>query len=129
LTSWLLAVPEASEKLLSPNLSVKGLQQKEDKAMTNDKPRRKWLALGQVVATPGVLQALEEAGQRPDEFLALHQSGNWGIVCDEDKVLNDEALAQGMRILSAYRLRSGTKIWLITEWDRSVTTLLLPEEY
>lgn len=85
--------------------------------MINSKAKQKWLELGQVVATPGALQALEEAGQLPEEFLVLHQNGNWGIVCDEDKALNDEALAHGMRVLSAYRLRTGTKIWVITEWD------------
>ena len=97
--------------------------------MIKDNPKQKWLELGRVVATPGALQALEEVGQLPDDFLILHQNGNWGIVCDEDKALNDEALNQGMRILSVYRLRNGTKIWVITEWDRSATTLLLPDEY
>ena len=97
--------------------------------MAKKNPKQKWLDLGQVVATPGALQTLKKAGQLPHEFLALHQIGEWGIVCDEDKVLNDEALEQGERILSAYKLCSGAKLWIITEWDRSVTTLLLPDEY
>jgi hypothetical protein len=97
--------------------------------MNKNQDKNKRLELGRLVATPGALQALEEAGQVPGEFLALHQSGDWGIVCDEDKSLNEEALKQGARILSAYRLINGTKIWVITEWDRSSTTLLLPEEY
>ena len=97
--------------------------------MSKYRSKQKWLKLGRVVATPGALQALEEAGQLPDEFLTLHQNGEWGIVCSEDKALNNEALEQGSRILSAYRLRNGTKLWIITEWDRSATTLLLPDEY
>ena len=97
--------------------------------MSKYRSKQKWLELGRVVATPGALQALKEAGQLPGEFLSLHQNGEWGIVCDEDRALNDEALEQGLRILSAYRLRNGTKLWIITEWDRSATTLLLPDEY
>lgn len=91
-------------------------------------------ALGQVVATPGALEALEEAGQTPGFFLDLHASGNWGNVGEEDWALNDEALKDGSRILSAYRTMRGRKIWCITEakdddGHRAATTLLLPEEY
>ncbi|MDF7826966.1 hypothetical protein P4B35_23280 [Pontiellaceae bacterium B12227] len=86
--------------------------------------------LGQIVATPGALQALETAGQLASHFLVKHALGDWGtLLCDEDKAANDEALADDLRILSAYRLEDGTKIWVITEADRSATTLLLPEEY
>ena len=85
--------------------------------------------LGQIVATPGALQALEKAGQLASHFLVKHALGDWGDLCDEDKTANDEALADDLRILSAYRLEDGTKIWVITEADRSATTLLLPEEY
>jgi hypothetical protein len=86
-------------------------------------------ALGQIVFTPGALEALEEAGQTPDFFLDQHVSGNWGIVSEEDGALNDQALKDGDRVLSAYRTLKGKKLWVISESDRSVTTLLLPEEY
>ena len=86
-------------------------------------------SLGQIVATPGALKALTEAEQMPLEFLARHITGDWGDVCKDDWNRNDEALIDETRLLSAYRTRLGTKLWIITEWDRSVTTLLLPEEY
>jgi hypothetical protein len=86
-------------------------------------------SLGQIVATPGALQALEKAGQLASHFLVRHALGDWGDLCDEDKTANDEALADDLRILSAYRLEDGTKIWVITECDRSATTVLLPQEY
>ena len=85
--------------------------------------------LGQIVATPGALLALEQAGNSGSEFLNRHACGDWGDLCPEDRQANDEALKDGMRLLSSYRLSDGTKIWIITEADRSVTTLLLPEEY
>ena len=85
--------------------------------------------LGQVVGTPGALQALENAGQQPGELLARHVMGEWGDLCDEDKAENDLSVEKGFRILSAYTLQTGVKIWVITEWDRSATTILLPEEY
>jgi hypothetical protein len=96
-------------------------------AKSND--NGKWLELGRVVATPGVLQALSEAGETPAELLTRHQGGDWGVVPEEDKNLNDKALDEGLRVLSAYNLRTGVKVWVITEWDRSATTLLLPGEY
>jgi hypothetical protein len=86
-------------------------------------------SLGRVVATPGALRALEEANQNPFEFLARHQAGDWGELCEEDKRDNEFSVGNGFRILSAYRTRNNTKIWIITEADRSVTTLLLPDEY
>jgi hypothetical protein len=86
-------------------------------------------SLGRVVATPGALKALEEANQNPLEFLERHQAGDWGELCDEDKDENEFSVRNGFRILSAYRTRSNVKIWIITEADRSVTTLLLPHEY
>jgi len=86
-------------------------------------------ALGQLTATPGALEALKEAGQSPIDFLRRHAAGDWGEVSPADKALNDQALLDGDRLLSAYRTAKGTKLWLITEADRSVTTILLPEEY
>ena|SRR5215831_6500689 len=85
--------------------------------------------LGRVVATPDALRALEEANQNPLEFLSQHQAGDWGELCEEDKRENEFSVPNGFRILSAYRTRNNTKIWVITEADRSATTLLLPEEY
>jgi hypothetical protein len=85
--------------------------------------------LGSLVATPGALQALEQAGQSPMEFLQRHAAGDWGEVDAHDKTENEYSLQHGFRLLSAYRLADGTKIWIITEADRSATTLLLPEEY
>lgn len=85
--------------------------------------------LGQLVATPGALEALQAAGQSPAEFLARHQIGDWGEVDAEDRRANDEALIQGERLLSAYRTATNTRLWVITEADRSSTCVLLPEEY
>lgn len=86
--------------------------------------------LGQVVGTPGALQAMHEAEQDPLELLVRHVTGDWGDdLSDEDKKENDLSVREEYRILSAYELNTGVKIWLITEWDRSVTTYLLPQEY
>ena len=85
--------------------------------------------MGKIVATPGALAAFQQSGDPANELLTRHAGGDWGEVCDDDKRLNDAALHNGERLLSAYRLRSGTKVWIITESDRSATTFLLPEEY
>ena len=91
--------------------------------------------MGQVVATPGALEALEQAQQTPWEFLSRHVAGDWGVVDAEDAEANNQALKDGSRLLSAYILKDGkTKIWVITEAEddhgnRSATTLLLPSEY
>jgi hypothetical protein len=71
--------------------------------------------LGQLVATPGALQALAEARQTPFEFLQRHISGDWGEVPDEDRHKNEDAVTQGHRILSAYGTAKGLKIWVLTE--------------
>ena len=73
--------------------------------------------------------ALEESNQQPFEFIKLHQSGNWGIVGEEDAQENDFSLKNGFRLLSAYRTANGEKLWIIIEADRSITTILLPSEY
>ncbi|VGO19605.1 hypothetical protein [Pontiella sulfatireligans] len=85
--------------------------------------------LGQLVATPGAIAALEENGKACTEFLERHVTGDWGDLCEEDKQANVEAIEQGLRILSAYKLPDGTRIWIITEADRSSTCCLLPSEY
>lgn len=84
---------------------------------------------GQLVATPGAVDALNDAGDSPFTFLTRHVTGDWGELDDEDKKENDFSVKNGFRILSAYRTSKGVKIWIITEHDRSVTTILLPEEY
>jgi hypothetical protein len=86
-------------------------------------------ALGQIVAPPGALEAIADAGQTPEFFLDRHASGDWGEICDEDKQLNDEALVNGGRLLSAYRTLKNVRLWVISEADRSSTCILLPEEY
>jgi hypothetical protein len=86
-------------------------------------------ALGQVVATPGALAALEKAGQQPGDFLARYVSGDWGEVPPEDITENDFSLKNGFRLLSAYHTSAGDKLWVITEADRSSTCIVLPEEY
>jgi hypothetical protein len=85
--------------------------------------------LGRVVATPGALSALEKAEQLPAAFLDRHVNGDWGEVPDADKQENEVAVEQGLRILSAYTTSAGDQMWIVTEADRSATTLLLPEEY
>jgi len=85
--------------------------------------------LGQVVATPGALAALEGSGQTALEFITRHASGDWGELDEHDRRENERSLKEGCRILSAYRLSSNVKIWIITEADRSSTTILLPDEY
>ena len=85
--------------------------------------------LGQIVATPGALAALKKAGQQPGEFLTRHINRDWGDLDEEDRKENEHSLENGFRLLSAYKTNAGDRLWIITEADRSVTTLLLPEEY
>jgi hypothetical protein len=86
-------------------------------------------SLGNVYMTIGAREALEEANQQPFEFLSRHQKGDSGIVGKEDWQENDFSIKAGFRILSAYKTVEGEKIWIITEADRSSTTILLPSEY
>lgn len=87
------------------------------------------LPLGRIVATPGALAALERANESPALFLARHAQGVWGELDREDIAENDYSLTHGFRLLSSYTTAVGEKLWIITEADRSATTLLLPEEY
>jgi len=91
--------------------------------------RKPLFDLGQLVATPGALAALEKTGQNAMEFLSRHVRGDWGDLPKEDKDENQLSLNKGFRLLSSYRTTAGEKVWVITEADRSHTTLLLPEEY
>jgi len=81
------------------------------------------------VITTGAQYALDEAKQRPQEFLMKHALGDWGVVSTFDKQENNKSINGGTRILSAYLLNDNTKIWIITEADRSSTCILLPSEY
>lgn len=87
-----------------------------------------------LLATPGACEAFDRNQQTPHEFLERHLVGDWGEVCEEDKQLNEDALVDGARLLSAYRLKDNTRMWCITEavgddGRREATTFLLPEEY
>jgi hypothetical protein len=86
------------------------------------------LPLGRIVATPGALRILAEAGEDPLCYLARHVSGDWGDIDRHDHRENERSLKHGWRILSSYPVGE-RKVWIITEADRSVTTILLPEEY
>ena len=102
----------------------------ETKTNTSRDPKQPRLfSLGQIVSTPGALEVLLECKQPPSEFLVRHALGDWGDLCEEDKTANEDALQEGLRLLSVYRTNDGTKIWIITECDRSATTVLLPSEY
>ena len=83
--------------------------------------------LGQVVATKGIMETLSYTDI--NSALIRHGNGDWGDVCSEDKKLNDQAVKEGMRLLSSYKSEGGERFWIITEWDRSVTTILFPDEY
>jgi hypothetical protein len=72
---------------------------------------------------------LEASGEAPVRYVARHLAGDWGEVDEHDHHENELSLIHGFRLLSAYTLNSGTKIWIITEANRTVTTVLLPEEY
>ena len=90
--------------------------------------------LGTLAATPGAISAMAEGGCGPEALLRRHQTGDWGDVCQEDKELNDAAIScegdcdNQQRVLSVYEIGK-TTLWVITEWDRSITTILRPNEY
>jgi hypothetical protein len=99
----------------------------------NETTKQKLLfPLGQIVATPGALEALRDQ-QCPHEttlnLIVRHATGDWGNVDVEDREANDRSVEDGTRILSSYDLDGGGRVWIITEADRSATTILLPEEY
>lgn len=85
--------------------------------------------LGRLLTTPGALDALIEAGQSPLVFITRHVAGDWGDLCEEDRRENDFSVDKELRIFSAYHTARGVKLWVITEADRSATTILLPSEY
>jgi hypothetical protein len=85
--------------------------------------------LGQIVATPGALAAMERNQVQPFTFITRHQAGEWGDLDSADIAENEYSLKHELRLFSAYTLSDGTRIWIITEADRSSTCILLPEEY
>lgn len=83
--------------------------------------------LGHLVATVNARDAIASTDMA--RAIERHVTGDWGDLCPADKKANDRALCEGSRLLSAYSDAKGTKFWIITEWDRSVTTVLLPADY
>jgi len=79
--------------------------------------------------TAGVNDLVQRGALNPAPYLQRHLNGDWGDLCDEDRRSNDAALKNGDRLFSSYRITPDLKLWIITEWDRSITTLLLPSEY
>ena len=88
---------------------------------------RRYVELGAVYMTPGIRDGVEAVEVM--NALCRHHGGDWGDACEADRLANEEALECGSRLLSVYRDRNGTRFWVITEADRSATTVLLPEEY
>ena len=86
------------------------------------------LPLGRVLATPGALRLLRQTAGNPAYYLSRHAAGDWGDLCAFDRRQNEVALRDGYRVFISYDVRAG-RVWVITEADRSVTTILLPEEY
>jgi len=85
--------------------------------------------LGHLVATPNALRAMREAGNAASEFLRRHAVGDWGDLDGHDEKQNAIALREGGRLVSSYQTRKGETLWVITEADRSATTILLPSDY
>ena len=123
-------------------MSANSSQSKAARRMTlmSNAPR---FALGQLVATPGALELLDQTGFSALALVSRHVHGDWGDCCDEDKATNELSVRQRMRVMSVYRLvdaetrlqtllderSSLPTLWIITEADCSVTTLLLPGDY
>jgi hypothetical protein len=90
---------------------------------------RQLFPLGQIVSTSGALEAFQRAGEEPLTYILRHVTGDWGDLDPHDKALNERGVGGGDRLFSSYHLTDGTKVWIITEHDRSATTVLLPDEY
>jgi hypothetical protein len=84
-------------------------------------------SLGRTVITPGALGAI--SADEVAEAMSRHERGDWGLVCEHDRAENELSLKEGLRLMSVYETASGARFWIITEADRSVTTVLLPDEY
>lgn len=102
----------------------------EDRRQLPPRPIPPLFELGRVVATPGTLELLAGIGRDPLELINRHMRGDWGDLDQEDIDANERSLNCGSRLFSSYNVDGhGTKVWVITEWDRSYTTVLLPSEY
>ena len=133
--STYLVADENGERVLKPGcaLPAGAVPMSEAEIRSRIHFRQKF-SLGQVVATPDALKAIQEAGQTPDFFLDRHVQGDWGEVESFDSRVNNQALVDGSRILSAYRTLKNVRIWIITEAEgdngkREATTILMPEQY
>ena len=85
--------------------------------------------LGELAATPNAMAAIITAGKKPNDFLVRHVAGDWSEMAEEDRATNSNAVLRGGRIFSSYAVSRDVRIWVITEADRSVTSILLPSEY
>ena len=125
-----LLVTYDNERRVMVDVEVVKREQPDRSPATDHAPQTEPLfEIGQVVATPGALEALKAAGQDPAELLSRHVTGDFGDIPDEDRQENELSIEKGFRIMSAYTLSTDEKVWLITEADRSSSTFLLPEEY
>ena len=98
-------------------------------SLPHQRPDFSLFPLGQIVATPGAIDLLRSMALSPLNFVTRHALGDWGQIDDQDRQANRAALHSGSRLLSSYQLGREHKLWIITEADRSATTLLLPQEY
>lgn len=94
----------------------------------SSQPKIQLFPLGQIVATIGIQELAKDPTFNMYGYIRRHATGDWGDLDDEDKKTNDEAVKGGFMLLSSYNLEGGKRLWIQTEWDRSVTTLMLPEE-
>ncbi|MFP3479383.1 hypothetical protein [Burkholderia ambifaria] len=97
--------------------------------LTPNHPPRLRFKLGRILATPAALSVMTNANVSVIHLLIRHACGDWGDLSESDREQNELAVEAGSRILSSYVLAGGQTVWLITEWDRSMTTLLLPGDY
>src|SRR3954451_5659846 len=93
-----------------------------------DETRPKF-SLGRLVATPGAPELIQGEGREPMEFVERHVRGDFGDLSEHDRLANEAALVNGSRILSSYIVTGDEKVWVLTEADRSATTILLPSDY
>ncbi|WP_445370073.1 hypothetical protein ACH518_00235 (plasmid) [Methylomonas sp. HW2-6] len=97
--------------------------------LIRNQPQKRPFPLGITVATPGAVVLLQKTLLDPGHLLSRHACGDWGDLCDEDRALNEAALAEGGRLMSVYQISGQDTVWVITEADHSATTILLPDEY
>ena len=112
--------------MTTPSERGRDLQTNQPGAPEAGRPR---FPLGALYATPGAIRECDRAKVTPIDYIQRHQIGDWGDLDADDKRANEDALARGSRMFSAYNLPTDARLWVITEADRSVTTALLPEEY